>query len=95
MIHIIVENHAHRLLQNGVVESHVIEVYSTGEFNCRDENSWFVADPVTDLNMEPSDFNYIRQQLEILHSMFPTGRTGVPKSETIEDVAQNYDVEKL
>ncbi len=92
MIYILVENHAHRLLQNGVVESASIE----SRFGVTAiHNNWKVVNPVEDLDMEPSDFNYIRQQLEILHSMLPAGRPGVPKSEKVENMAQNYNTEKL
>lgn len=82
MIRIIVENHAHRLMKNGTVES------------AKGFDEFKVVDPVVDLDMDPADFNYIRQQLEILHSMFPEGRTGVPKSEKIESVPQIMNTEK-
>jgi len=88
MIRIIVENHAHRLLKNGIVESaEYQEAFDTNEFR--------VVDPVEDLNMSSGDFFFIRKQLEILHGMFPSGRPGVPKSEKIENVSQDVKAEKL
>jgi hypothetical protein len=92
MIYILIENHAHRLLQNGVVESASIET-KHGITSILD--NWKIRNPVEDLDIDPSDFNYIRQQLEILHSMFPTGRPGVPKPDKVESIAQNYNVEKV
>jgi hypothetical protein len=89
MIALIVDNHAHRLMNDGSVES--CEVSSLGEIltgqNVPDDVAWRVLDPISDLQMDPGTFDaFIRKDLVLLNSIFPPDRPKLPVSEKQETV---------
>ena len=97
MIAIIVENHAHRLMSDGSVESAKVETKFLDSLsrNKEDRNGVFVddagwkqVDPASDLQMNPGEFDgFIRKNLQTLNSIFPANRPKLPVSEKQENVA--------
>lgn len=85
MIAIIVDEHAHRLLNSGVVES--AEVTETEPRII--SGSWNIVNPPIDLGIENDDFYAIKKQLEFLHAMFPEGRKPIPTFNKPEETQVN------
>jgi hypothetical protein len=88
MIAIIVDNHCHRLLNSGVVESakmfHGTDESFDDEVIC---DNWDVLNPELDLQIPAGDFDaFIKKHLEVLHAVFPADRKPLPTSEKVETV---------
>ena len=93
MIGIIVDNHVHRLLQSGVVESSPIEKLGDSAIIT---NEWKTLNPETDLQIPAGDFHaFIKEHLEVLHSIFPADRKPLPSSEKVEVVISKFDEVKV
>jgi len=92
MIAIVVDDHAHRLRLDGLVESANLFNYVDGvedgksklKTGIRDE--WEILNPELDLNITIGDFQIIKKQLEELHAFFPADRLPLPSYEKVETV---------
>jgi hypothetical protein len=95
MICIIVDNHAHRLLKNGAVESAKVIKKSDAGLQYTSAiilDDWSILSPEQGLNMTSGDFDaFIRKPLEVLHAIFPADRTPLPSSEKTEQVAPSVN----
>lgn len=81
MVAIIVDNHVHRLLSDGSVESQSIVEF--GDFD-----DWQVLNPELDLGISAGEFDaFIRKNLITLNQIFPADRPKLPVSEKQESVA--------
>jgi len=85
MIAVIVDNHAHRLLNNGLVESALIQKENDNTVVFIDERDWKIVSPEKDLGITGGDFYMIKKQLEMLHALFPDGRNGLPVIGEVEN----------
>lgn len=87
MIAIIVDNHAHRLLGNGAVESINFSLEWWKEWWV---GNWQILSPEHDLNMTSGDFDaFIRKPLQVLCEVFPADRSPLPSSEKVEQAPPN------
>ena len=93
MICIIVDNFAHRLMNDGSIESAKIRVASDTErgdpagIAVRILAQWNLLDPIADLQMNPGEFDaFIRKNLQALNLIFPADRPKLPVSEKKEFV---------
>jgi hypothetical protein len=102
MIAIIIDKHAHRLMQDGTVQSvELVELLASenaeakvvGE--CINRDGWDVVNPEKDLEIPSGDFYLIQKYLEILHSMFPSDRPKLPKSEEQPNVAKEMNTPRV
>ena len=99
MIRIIIDNHAHRLLDSGMVESAVVvpRLMANGlpsqTFIIDDD--WRILNPEQDLGIHEADFSLVRKYLEVLHAIFPSDRTKVPVAEHTENIALNGSLPKI
>ena len=90
MITIIVDNHAHRLLQSGVVES--VELGGGEKRAYIPSEGWKIVSPEQDLGIHSGDFHaFIKKQLEVLHAVFPADRLPMPSSEKQETIIQQVN----
>jgi hypothetical protein len=90
MICIIVDNHAHRLLKSGVVESRRIvgDGELLGIMKTIESDDWQILNPRIDLGIDEGEFHvFIKKQLETLHGVFPSDRPKLPSMEKVENVA--------
>lgn len=85
MIAIIIDNHVHRLLKNGAVESAELIDFEDFKDSYTLGCDWKIRSPENDLNINSGDFDaFVRKNLEVLCEIFPAGRKPLPSSEKKE-----------
>lgn len=88
MVTVIVDEHAHRLLNDGSVESSKIyfRKVDTGDDIIILSQEWKTVNPEQDLEMSFGEFDLIRKELQNLNLYFPSDRPKLPKSEKVESI---------
>lgn len=82
MIRVIVDNHVHRLRQDGIMESAPTHVSKEGNLSVRDKE--FEMRAADSMGMTGAEYSYLRREIQNLSIWFPKDRRpGLPTSEPV------------